>query len=56
MLMCPTAAVARVVHFLHLHLVGKTISRVIAPDDTNIFGKVGTSGPEFEKALTGRKV
>ncbi|KAK7755088.1 hypothetical protein SLS62_002903 [Diatrype stigma] len=36
--------------------VGKRISRVLAPDDSNIFGKVGTSGPEFEKALTGKKV
>ena len=28
----------------------------MAPDDTNVFGKVGTSGPAFAKALTGKKV
>ncbi|KAI0849840.1 Formamidopyrimidine-DNA glycosylase N-terminal domain-containing protein [Daldinia vernicosa] len=50
------AEVARVVHFLRLHLTGKTISKVIAPDDSNVFGKVGTSGPAFERALTGKKV
>ncbi|OTA62395.1 hypothetical protein K449DRAFT_369947 [Hypoxylon sp. EC38] len=50
------AEVARVVHFLRQHLVGKTIKKVIAPDDNNVFGKVGTSGPAFEKALTGKKV
>lgn len=48
--------VARLTHFLQLHLVGKRISKVLAPDDSNIFGKVGTSGPEVEKALTGKKV
>ncbi|KAI0120574.1 Formamidopyrimidine-DNA glycosylase N-terminal domain-containing protein [Hypoxylon sp. NC0597] len=50
------AEVARVVHFLRQHLVGKTIKKVIAPDDNNVFGKAGTSGPAFEKALTGKKV
>ncbi|KAI1662086.1 Formamidopyrimidine-DNA glycosylase N-terminal domain-containing protein [Daldinia decipiens] len=50
------AEVARVVHFLRIHLTGKTISKVIAPDDSNVFGKVGTSGPAFETALTGKKV
>ncbi|OTB09617.1 hypothetical protein M426DRAFT_82699 [Hypoxylon sp. CI-4A] len=50
------AEVARVTHFLRQHLVGKTIKKVIAPDDNNIFGKVGTSGPAFEKALLGKKV
>jgi formamidopyrimidine-DNA glycosylase len=29
---------------------------VTAQDDGNVFGKVGTSGPEFQKALTGKKV
>jgi hypothetical protein len=48
--------VARIVHFLRLHLVGKKIAKVSAPDDTIIFGKVGTSGPEIEAALKGRKV
>ncbi|KAI1380288.1 Formamidopyrimidine-DNA glycosylase N-terminal domain-containing protein [Hypoxylon crocopeplum] len=50
------AEVARVVHFLRQHLVGKTISKVIAPDDNNVFGKVGTSGPAFVKAVTGKTV
>ncbi|XXG95971.1 hypothetical protein Hte_002248 [Hypoxylon texense] len=50
------AEVARVVHFLRLHLVGKTISQVAAPDDANVFGKVGTSGPAFARALTGKTV
>jgi formamidopyrimidine-DNA glycosylase len=29
---------------------------VKAQDDTSVFGKVGTSAAEFEKALTGKKV
>ncbi|KAI4598335.1 hypothetical protein KJ359_003219 [Pestalotiopsis sp. 9143b] len=50
------AEVARVTHYLRIHLVGKTIKKVTAPDDANVFGKVGTSGPAFEKALAGRTV
>lgn len=50
------AEVARLVHFLRKHLVGKKIFKIEAPDDANIFGKVGCSGPAFEKALKGRKV
>ncbi|KAI3324260.1 formamidopyrimidine-DNA glycosylase [Xylariaceae sp. AK1471] len=50
------AEVARVTHFLRQHLVGKKISKVVAQDDNLIFGKVGTSGPAFEKALTGKRV
>ncbi|KAI1211388.1 Formamidopyrimidine-DNA glycosylase N-terminal domain-containing protein [Annulohypoxylon truncatum] len=50
------AEVARVVYYLRQNLIGKTIKKVLAPDDNNIFGKVGTSGPAFEKALTGKKV
>lgn len=50
------AEVARLVHFLRQHLVGKKIFKVEAPDDANVFGKVGCSGPAFEKALKGRKV
>ncbi|KAL8748264.1 MAG: hypothetical protein Q9184_007453, partial [Pyrenodesmia sp. 2 TL-2023] len=48
--------VARIVHFLHEHLVGKTLSFVKAQHDENVFGKVGTSAAEVEKALTGKKV
>jgi formamidopyrimidine-DNA glycosylase len=29
---------------------------VKAQDDANVFGKVGTSGAEFQKAMTGKKV
>ncbi|KAI1416628.1 Formamidopyrimidine-DNA glycosylase N-terminal domain-containing protein [Hypoxylon sp. FL1857] len=50
------AEVARVVYYLRQHLVGKTIRKVVAPDDNNVFGKAGTSGPAFEKALTGKTV
>ncbi|TIC95076.1 Formamidopyrimidine-DNA glycosylase [Colletotrichum higginsianum] len=50
------AEVARCVHFLRRHLLGKKIAKVSAPDDANVFGKVGTSGPAFEKAVKGRKV
>ncbi|KAH6678854.1 formamidopyrimidine-DNA glycosylase domain-containing protein [Plectosphaerella plurivora] len=50
------AEVARCVHFLRLHLKGKTIANVIAPDDAKIFGTVGCSGPAFEKAVKGRTV
>ncbi|KAJ3943413.1 uncharacterized protein N0V96_006338 [Colletotrichum fioriniae] len=35
---------------------GKKIAKVSAPDDANVFGKVGTSGPAFEKAVKGKKV
>lgn len=48
--------VARVVHHIRKHLVGKTISAVNALDDGNIFGKVGTTAAEFQKAMTGKKV
>jgi formamidopyrimidine-DNA glycosylase len=44
------------VHFLRENLVGKTLAKVVALDDANVFGKVGTSSGEFEKALVGRKV
>jgi formamidopyrimidine-DNA glycosylase len=37
-------------------LVGKTLATVKAQDDSSVFGKVGTSGAEFQKALTGKKV
>lgn len=50
------AEIARITHFLRLHLVGKRIKKATAPDDANVFGKVGTSGPEFQKAVTGKTV
>lgn len=48
--------VARITHFLREHLVGRTIAKAVAPDDANVFGKVGTSGPAFEKAVSGKQV
>ncbi|KAL6717914.1 hypothetical protein ACLMJK_003999 [Lecanora helva] len=48
--------VARVVHYIRKNLVGKTLLKVVAEDDGNVFGKVGTSGNEVMKALTGKKV
>jgi hypothetical protein len=50
------SAVARIVHFLRLHVVGKRIVSASAIDDKNVFGKVGTSGAEVEAALKGKKV
>ncbi|ODA75867.1 hypothetical protein RJ55_08508 [Drechmeria coniospora] len=50
------AEVARIVHFLRLHLVGKKIASVSAVDDANVFGKVGTSGAAVEEALRNKKV
>lgn len=50
------AEVARIVHYIRKNLVGKTLAKVIAADDANVYGKVGTSGAEFQEALTGKKV
>ncbi|KAK4252466.1 hypothetical protein C7999DRAFT_27203 [Corynascus novoguineensis] len=50
------AEIARVVHFLRLHLVGKKIKNATAIEDTNVFGKVGTTGADVAKALTNKKV
>ncbi|KAF5021683.1 hypothetical protein F66182_6271 [Fusarium sp. NRRL 66182] len=50
------AEVARIVHFLRLHVVGKRIVSASAIDDKNVFGKVGTSGEEVEAALKGKKI
>ncbi|KAJ5281014.1 hypothetical protein N7478_006386 [Penicillium angulare] len=48
--------VARIVHFIRKHLVGKTLSKVQAQHDDIVYGKVGTSAAEFEKAIQGKKV
>lgn len=50
------AEVARIVHFIRQHLVGKTLSKVQAQHDDIIFGKVGTSAAEFQKAMQGKKI
>ncbi|KAG6006200.1 hypothetical protein E4U21_007239 [Claviceps maximensis] len=49
------AEVARIVHFLRLHLVGKKIKNASAIDDANVFGKVGTTGAAVEAALRDKK-
>ena len=48
--------VARIVHYLQKHVVGRSLAAVKAQHDENVFGKVGTSAAEFEKALKGKKV
>lgn len=48
--------VARTVHYIRKLLVGKTLSKVTAAEDTNVYGKVGTSAAEFQKHMTGKKV
>ena len=50
------AEVARIVHYIRKHLVGKTLAKVVAVDDPSVYGKVGTSGAEFQKALIGKSV
>ena len=51
--------VARCVHFIRKHLVGRTIASCTATDDANVYGKNkegATTGAEFEKHMTGNKV
>lgn len=48
--------VARAVHYIRKHLVGRTLNKVTAFEDANVFGKVGTSHTEIMKHLTGKKV
>ncbi|KAI1814288.1 formamidopyrimidine-DNA glycosylase [Poronia punctata] len=50
------AEIARITHFLRQHLVGRKISKVVAQDDSNVFGKVGTSAAAFQEALKGKRV
>ncbi|RAL12458.1 putative formamidopyrimidine-DNA glycosylase [Aspergillus homomorphus CBS 101889] len=50
------AEVSRIVHFIRHHLVGKTLSKVSAQHDDIVYGKVGTSAAEFQKAMEGKKV
>lgn len=47
---------ARIVHYIRQHLVGRTVHVIKAQHDENVFGKVGTSAAEFEKALAGKKI
>ncbi|KAF2189796.1 TPR-like protein [Zopfia rhizophila CBS 207.26] len=48
--------VARIVHYLKEHVVGKTIAAVKTQEDDIVYGKVGTSASAFQKAMTGKKV
>ena len=48
--------VARIVHYLRKHLVGKCITNVQVQEDNIVYGKVGTSAPEFQKAMTGKRI
>ena len=50
------AEVARIVHFIRKHLVGKTLSKVQAQNDDIVYGKVGTSAAEFQKAMQGKQI
>lgn len=48
--------VARTVHYIRKLLVGKTLAKVVAIEDNNVYGKAGTSAAEFQKHMTGKKV
>jgi len=48
--------VARIVHYIRKHLVGKTLAKVVATEDASVYGKAGTSAAEFQKHMTGKKV
>ncbi|KAH8697550.1 Formamidopyrimidine-DNA glycosylase N-terminal domain-containing protein [Talaromyces proteolyticus] len=50
------AEVARIVHFIRKHLVDKTLSVVQTQNDDIVYGKVGTTAAEVQKALQGNKV
>lgn len=50
------AEIARIVHFIRKHLVGKTLARVQTQDDNIVYGKVGTSAAEVQKSLQGKKI
>ncbi|PYI18625.1 putative formamidopyrimidine-DNA glycosylase [Aspergillus violaceofuscus CBS 115571] len=50
------AEVSRIVHFIRHHLVGKTLTKVSAQHDDIVYGKVGTTAAEFQKAMEGKKV
>ncbi|KAJ9646078.1 hypothetical protein H2204_000740 [Knufia peltigerae] len=50
------AEVARTVHYIRKLLVGKTIAKVVANEDNNVYGKAGCSHTEFQKHMTGKQV
>ncbi|KAF4549555.1 Hypothetical protein D9617_21g097760 [Elsinoe fawcettii] len=48
--------VARVVHYLQKHLVGRRIVNTLVQEDDIIYGKVGTSASAFKAAMDGKKI
>lgn len=50
------AEVARVVHYLKKHAVGKIIAAVRTQEDDIVYGKAGTSATSFQKAMAGKKI
>ncbi|KAF2486828.1 hypothetical protein BDY17DRAFT_292181 [Neohortaea acidophila] len=48
--------IARVVHYIRKHLVGRTIKTCQAFEDDIVYGKVGCSATAFAKATEGRRV
>ncbi|KAI9781546.1 MAG: hypothetical protein M1816_002261 [Peltula sp. TS41687] len=48
--------IARLVHYLRKHLVGKVIKSVKVQEDNIVYGKAGTTAVEFQKAMTGKRV
>ncbi|KAK7193484.1 hypothetical protein DPSP01_000044 [Paraphaeosphaeria sporulosa] len=50
------AEIARIVHFLKKYAAGRVINAVQTQEDTIVYGKVGTSASEFQRAMTGKKI
>ncbi|KAJ4296686.1 hypothetical protein N0V90_006734 [Kalmusia sp. IMI 367209] len=50
------AEVARIVHYLNKYVTGRVVKAVKTQEDTIVYGKVGTSASEFEKAMMGKKI
>ncbi|KAF2745436.1 putative Formamidopyrimidine-DNA glycosylase [Sporormia fimetaria CBS 119925] len=50
------AEVARIVHYLKKHAVGRVVSAVKTQEDDIIYGKVGTSASAFQSAITGKTI
>jgi len=48
--------VARVVHYLRQHLVGKRITNTFVQEDDIVYGKVGTSASAYKKAMDGKRI
>ncbi|KAK0268343.1 hypothetical protein LTR35_015637 [Friedmanniomyces endolithicus] len=48
--------VARIVHFIRKHLVGRTITSCTAYPDDIVYGKVGCSSDAFQQHVSGRRI